>query len=147
MKYLDPTQAHELLEQTPDAAFVDVRSEQEFADGHPAGSINVPLLHMSAFGRAPNEDFVDVMRALFPDTDKAMVLTCRSGGRSAHAGMMLEQLGYKDVYNVDAGWAGGPDSKTGTLIAGWADRALPSHAEPQDGTTYREIVARLNKQG
>ncbi len=36
----------EALELTRDGwTYVDVRTEQEFADGHPAGSYNVPIAH------------------------------------------------------------------------------------------------------
>jgi len=46
--------------------YVDVRTVQEFEDGHPPGAVNVPLMHAGPGGMVPNPDFLAVMRAVFP---------------------------------------------------------------------------------
>src|SRR5260370_29975101 len=39
-----PPEAYETLKQNPDALYLDVRTEGEFAAGHPAGAINIPVM-------------------------------------------------------------------------------------------------------
>ena len=60
----------------PAAVFVDVRTEQEFAAGHPAGAVNVPIAGIDAYGQmTPNPDFVRVIRALAPDPEVTLVFS------------------------------------------------------------------------
>lgn len=40
-----------------DHTFIDVRTVEEFDDGHVPGSFNVPILLRSALGMTPNEEF------------------------------------------------------------------------------------------
>ena len=42
MQHASVTEAHALQQQG--YTYVDVRSTHEFADGHPAGAVNVPLV-------------------------------------------------------------------------------------------------------
>ena len=143
MKNLDPAQTKAFLDAHPEAAFVDVRSEVEFADGHPVGAVNVPLMHLSAMGRSPNGRFIEVIQGLFPDRSQPLVLACRVGGRSSHAGMMLEQLGYTQIINMDGGYAGRFDPHSGGMIAGWADRGLPISNTPAAGASYEDVLERV----
>ena len=39
-----PAEAYETLKQNPDALYLDVRTEAEFAAGHPSGAINIPVM-------------------------------------------------------------------------------------------------------
>ena len=50
IKQTDPKGAHEVLTANPSAIYLDVRTEGEFANGHPAGAINVPVVFMQAPG-------------------------------------------------------------------------------------------------
>ncbi|MBV7295938.1 rhodanese-like domain-containing protein [Corynebacterium sp. TAE3-ERU12] len=69
---------------------IDVRSEQEFADGHPAGAINIPMEQIPArYGEL--------------DLDEDIYLICRSGGRSGQVGQWLERNGI-DAYSVTGGF-------------------------------------------
>ena len=45
--------------------YVDVRTESEFADGHPAGAINVPWLKDGPIDPEPNEAFLETMVSSF----------------------------------------------------------------------------------
>ena len=67
---------------------VDVRSPGEFAAGHVAGSINLPLdsLAQQALGALPQRD-------------RPMVLCCLSGARSGMAVQWLRTQGYSQVAN------------------------------------------------
>src|SRR5918997_1398976 len=98
MKNLTVHDAHK--KQLEGHTYVDVRSEPEFVQGHPAGAVNVPLLHRDerTGQMVPNREFLSVMQANFPP-DAKLLLGCQMGGRSAQATQMLEGAGYKDVSN------------------------------------------------
>ena len=76
----------------PTATIIDVRTPEEFASGHVAGSINIPL------DQVPNR--VNE----FNEMSKPLVLCCLSGGRSGQATAFLQQNGVSDVHN-GGGWA------------------------------------------
>lgn len=81
---------------TDDAVLVDVREDDEWQAGHAPNAIHV------AMGTVP--DNLDAL----PDTDEAVPVICRSGGRSDRVVQWLVQQGF-DVVNVDGGmraWAG-----------------------------------------
>lgn len=60
---------------------LDVREPDEWAAGHIAGSVHIPLGELAA------------RQAEIP-TDLPLVVVCRSGGRSAQASSMLIRAGY-----------------------------------------------------
>lgn len=66
---------------------IDVRTPAEFADGHVAGSINIPLNELP-------ERVAEIKAISGP-----IVLCCRSGARSENATHYLRQLGITDVRN------------------------------------------------
>jgi phage shock protein E len=69
------------------AFLVDVRSPEEFAEGHVANSINIPV--------------GDVMQNLDQFADKTSVLVfCRSGNRSEMAKALLQANGVQNVFNA-----------------------------------------------
>jgi rhodanese-related sulfurtransferase len=125
IKQTDPKGAHEVLTSDPDATYLDVRTEDEFANGHPAGAINVPVLFMRAPGRTePNDDFVAVVEKILPK-DKRLVVGCMAGGRSQRACELLEQSGFSDLTNVRGGFGGTRDASGMVVVRGWKDSGLP----------------------
>ncbi len=66
---------------------IDVREPFEFASGHAAGAINIPL------GTIPSK-INDIKRMGTP-----IVVYCRSGMRSASAMGFLKAQGIQEVYN------------------------------------------------
>ena len=76
----------------PSATIVDVRTEEEFAMGHVASSINIPL------------DTVPDKVEEFKNMSKPLILCCASGNRSGQATMFLLQDGVEDVHN-GGGWS------------------------------------------
>jgi rhodanese-related sulfurtransferase len=66
---------------------VDVRTPEEFASGHIAGAINIPVEELGS-------------RLAEIGSDKPVVLYCRSGNRSTTAASILESAGYEGVYNL-----------------------------------------------
>ena len=71
------------------AYVIDVRSKGEYASGHYAGAVNVPVDTLA--GQMKN------LGAL----DRPLVVYCASGGRSAQAAGILRAAGFTDV--TDAG--------------------------------------------
>ena len=82
---VDSAWARELVGQG--ATLVDVRSPGEFEGGHIEGAINVPVGELaSKLGQIPK--------------DRAVVVYCASGMRSARAATALREAGYQDVYDL-----------------------------------------------
>ncbi len=128
--------------------YIDVRSQAEYAGGHPAGALNVPLLDRDpATGQmAPNADFVRVMQANF-SPDAPLLVGCQVGGRSARAAQMLEAFGFQNVANVRGGFGGARDPMTGRVVApGWADSGLPVETDAPPGQAYADLLARADSQ-
>jgi rhodanese-related sulfurtransferase len=68
------------------AFLVDVRTPQEFSEGHAAGSINIPLnTIVNQIDKFQNKGNI--------------VVFCRSGSRSSQALKILEEKGIKNVSN------------------------------------------------
>src|SRR5690242_18814512 len=125
IKQADPQQAHEILTSNPDAIYLDVRTEAEFAQGHPANAINVPVVFMKGPGQMElNADFIDVVAKTLP-RDKKLVVGCLAGGRSQRACELLEAAGYTDLTNVRGGFGGARDASGQIVTPGWRDSGLP----------------------
>ena len=69
------------------AQMIDVRTPAEFARGHAAGSLNIPLDELPA-------------RLGEVATGHAILVCCASGARSGAAKQFLEQAGYQQVHNA-----------------------------------------------
>lgn len=134
VKNITVTEAHQ--KQAVGYTYVDVRSVPEFEAGHPAGAVNVPLLHRDpSTGRAlPNPDFLGVMSANFP-SDARLLIGCQVGGRSAQAAQLLAASGYSDVANVLGGFGGGRSAAE----PGWAPSGLPTESGTGSGRSYEEL--------
>lgn len=120
--------------------YVDVRSEPEYAAGHPAAAVNVPFLHAGPAGMTPNPDFQSVMEGLYP-RDAKLLLGCKSGGRSLKAAQALLTAGYSDVVDQRAGFEGARNAFGKVVESGWATAGLPVERETPGGT-YAELKAK-----
>ena len=78
------------------APVVDVRNPEEWAEGHRAGAILLPL---PTFG----EHLADVDALVDGDRTRTVVVVCRSGRRAGQAKVLLEAAGYTNVVN-GGGW-------------------------------------------
>jgi rhodanese-related sulfurtransferase len=136
VKRISPADAQELL--ADGYVYVDVRSEPEFADGHPAGAYNVPLMHLGGGGMKPNPRFVEVMKASFP-TNAKLVVGCKAGGRSLRAAEALLAAGYTDVVDQRAGWDGSRDAFGQLTEPGWGPAGLPSERGAPDDRAYATL--------
>ena len=145
--HLSVTDAH--ARQQQGHTFVDVRSTREFAGGHPAGAVNVPLLDVDedTGQMSPNPDFVRVMSANFAP-DAPLLLSCQAGMRSLRAAQMLESFGFTNLTNVKGGFGGTRDRMTGrTADPGWEEAGLPVDTTTAPGTGYADLAARAGAPG
>ncbi|MDN4985242.1 MULTISPECIES: rhodanese-like domain-containing protein [unclassified Bradyrhizobium] len=92
---ITPAQAKEMIEKG-DALVLDVRDAPEIEkSGKIHGAVNVSR-GMLEFRADPESPYHDKAFA----KDRTVILYCASGGRSALAGKLLQDMGYSDVYNV-----------------------------------------------
>ena len=89
------------LESSSPGILVDVREAWEYEAAHITGSRHIPL------GELPS-------RAHELNPADTIYLQCRSGGRSAKALQILQEAGFKKLFNVEGG------------ILAWAERIDPS---------------------
>ena len=138
-----PAEAAEQLRANQEAIYLDVRSEQEFLQGHPVGALNVPIFFLQP-GAPPsrNPDFVDVVEANIPE-DKPVYVGCGSGQRSAQAVQLLQAQGYEQVINVDCGYSGKRDPMGNVIAPGWQQLELPSDSGDGGERSYASLRARL----
>jgi rhodanese-related sulfurtransferase len=118
--------------------YVDVRTEEEFAQGHPDGAYNVPILLAGAGGMNPNPDFAKVVAASFPAAAK-LVVGCKAGGRSMKACDTLAQKGYTNVLDQRAGWDGARDAFGQITEPGWSRAGLPVETGAPEGRSYAAL--------
>jgi rhodanese-related sulfurtransferase len=121
---VDPREARRLAARAG-YEIVDVRTESEYADGHPPGAVNVPFVVQTRQGRAPNVDFLPVMQAVFP-TQAKLVVSSHTGRRAALACDLLRAAGYESVLELEAGYAG------------WTAEALPTETI-SEGRSYPDM--------
>lgn len=76
-----------------EAILVDVRSPQEYEEGHMKGATLLP-----------EYDIKKKAKDLLPDKNKEIVVYCSSGTRSKKAQEELQDMGYTKVYNLYNGY-------------------------------------------
>lgn len=103
METIDSSRAKALL--GGDAVYLDVRTIPEFEAGHAPGAYNLPLMHAAPGGMQPNPRFAEVVGKTFA-RDRPLVVACKAGGRSGRACVVLEQLGFTNVFDFAGGWSG-----------------------------------------
>jgi rhodanese-related sulfurtransferase len=142
VKAITPNQAHDLLAANSDAVYIDVRTEGEFANGHPQGAVNIPVAFPDpARGMTVNSDFVKVVEANFP-REKKIIVGCQAGPRSTAAANMLQQAGYQDVSNLLGGFGGMRDATGNVSAPGWASSGLPVSNDSGEGVSYKSLSAK-----
>lgn len=70
------------------AILLDVRTEEEFSEGHIEGSVNLPLDRITSVGKTVK------------DKSTPLYVFCYSGSRSSQAVAYLKKAGYTDVTNI-----------------------------------------------
>ena len=143
VKEITPQHAHDLLAANADVVYIDVRTEGEFANGHPQGAVNIPVAFPDpARGMMVNSDFVKVVEANFP-REKKIVVGCQAGPRSNAAAGLLQQAGFKDVSNMLGGFGGMRDQMGNVSAPGWAASGLPVSNDNGEGVSYQSLSAKI----
>src|SRR5712671_5026254 len=121
VKNIRPEQAKDILESDSGAVYIDVRTEQEFMNGHVPKAMNIPVVWPDPSTRQmkPNPDFVKAVSAHFGN-DKRIIVGCQAGGRSQIAAQMLDQEGFQDVSNMQGGFGGARDAMGRVITPGWS---------------------------
>lgn len=87
-----------LADAPDDLVILDVRTPEEYAEGHLDGAVLVDFY---------DADFADQLAELDPDVP--YLVYCRSGNRSGQTLPLMEQLGFGSASDIDGGilaWAG-----------------------------------------
>ena len=74
------------------AILIDVRSKQEYNEGHLQGAINIPDFEIKY--RVEKE---------VPKKNQLIILYCQYGGRSRNAMAIMKNMGYTNAYNLYGG--------------------------------------------
>ena len=84
----DINESVEIFKQTPGAVLLDVRTEEEFNEGHIPGSINISV------------QYINKIESMVEDKETPLFVYCRSGRRSGNATVFLKRMGYTNVNNI-----------------------------------------------
>ena len=84
----------ELMKKTG-AQLIDVRTPREFSNGFIEGAKNIDY---------NGDSFEKQMKKL--DKTKPVLVYCAAGGRSENAAELLQEWGFKEVYDLEGGYNG-----------------------------------------
>ena len=91
-----------MLQHRQSAVIVDVRNKEEYATGHIAESIHLPV-----------DDLENSLKKLNKYKSKPVVLVCQSGTRAGKASAILKKNDFENLYVLDGG------------IAAWTKENMP----------------------
>lgn len=94
VKHVDAAGAAKLIETNKDIVVLDIRTEEEFKDGHIAKAQNIDFLDRS-FGEK-----LDKL-----DKSKPYLVHCASGGRSTKSLSQFKAKGFTNIYHLDGGFS------------------------------------------
>ena len=95
-------EAQERFEKESDYIILDVRTIQEYEEGHLPNALNIP-----------NETISESIKEQLPDLNQTIYIYCRSGNRSKQAANKLVQIGYQNVIDF-----GGIQTWKGEIVEG-----------------------------
>jgi rhodanese-related sulfurtransferase len=99
-KTINPHEAKDLIESRKDLLLIDVRGQDELAEGYIEGSTLMPLWGIIKGSQRPPQN-------------KPILLICAVGGRSLALGQLMSKNGWDEVYNLKGG------------ISAWKKAKLP----------------------
>lgn len=82
------------LEEKSNAVVLDVRTDDEWNDGHIPGALHIDIYK--------GQGFIEEIEKL--DKEKPYFVYCKAGGRSAQACGLMQQLGFQETYNLVGGF-------------------------------------------
>ena len=89
-KTISASDARAMIQSSPNLLVVDVRTPEEYAQGHLAGAVNISLSDLP-------------LRIGSLDPNRPILVYCRTGHRSAQASAILVNAGFTQVYNMAGG--------------------------------------------
>lgn len=107
IKQISVEEVQTILSDNPNQVYIDVRTEQEFLNGHVPGSINIPAFVMNheIGSMQPNlDDLLQQVETKFKK-DHQLIIGCQMGGRSQAACEYLQGSGYENLCNVAGGFS------------------------------------------
>ena len=138
--YVTSAEAYEKWKAAPEKVkILDVRTPEEYMYiGHAEMALNIPIFFQTYtwdaekghFSMKPNPEFTEQIKATFKPDD-IILITCRSGGRSAMAVNQLASMGYKNVFNITDGFEGDMVHDEGSvfnqkrMVNGWKNAGVP----------------------
>ncbi len=141
IKQIGVEEARKVMEASGEVVYVDVRTPQEFEEGHPPGAINIPVVFPNPeLGQMePNPEFMRVVEA-HVGKDTPVVVGCKMGGRSQMAADLMNGAGYVDISNMQGGFGGARDRMSGEITApGWIQMEFPVETEVNAQNGYEEL--------
>lgn len=123
---LTPREAHELMQLTPRARLIDVRTRAELDwVGRVPSAIEIEWQDWPA--KSPNPYFLQTLRHSVT-SESLLLFLCRSGQRSANAARAATEAGFPDCYNILEGFEGNKDANgQRNRVGGWRHAGLPWH--------------------
>lgn len=119
---LNPAEFEAKIKELPNAALVDVRTPEEFTQGHIANASNIDWN-----GSSFDQDIAKL------DKTKPVLVYCLSGGRSASAAAKMRADGFKEVYELEGG------------IMKWRAANLPEAVEKTAAANLGMTMDQFNK--
>ena len=95
-----------------DYLLLDIREKEEFDMMHIAGAISVPR---GVLEGACCWNYADTVPELVQARDKDIIVICKSGNRSALAGLTMQMMGYTKVKSLKMGMKGWNDNDLETV--------------------------------
>ena len=86
VRYLSMNEISKIMEENENYIILDVRTKEEFAQGHIPNAICIP-------NETINENIIDKL----PNKEQLILIYCRSGNRSKQATEKLKRLGYLNL--------------------------------------------------
>lgn len=83
---ITPAEAKEIMDTEQNYIILDVRTEEEFAEGHVKDAILIP-----------DTEITEKAEGILTDKEQQILVYCRSGRRSKNAANQLVELGYSNV--------------------------------------------------
>ncbi len=110
IKEILPWDVAALRQQQPDLILLDIREPSEYETARIEGSLCVPRGILEA---ACEYGYQETVPELAQARERAVLVVCRSGNRSALVAWVMQEMGFTNVYSL----------KTG--LRGWNDYELP----------------------
>ncbi|KAL8045097.1 hypothetical protein ABFX02_08G090200 [Erythranthe guttata] len=85
------------------SSYIDVRTKEEFNNGHLESALNIPYMFYTKKGWVKNSKFVDKVVAVCGKEDR-LIVGCQDGARSEHACNDLRDA-FRHVSNMGGGYS------------------------------------------